>query len=82
MIYITTCRPDSVNIFRDNEYSGNNRIASAAMQRAVNVTIEEGVFSVLVAYTHYWATDVFSMDPPRESSRKSEVSRRTRMRMG
>jgi hypothetical protein len=36
------------------------------MQRAVNTTIEEEVFSMWFAYIHYWATDVFSMDPPRD----------------
>jgi hypothetical protein len=33
------------------------------MQRAVN-TIEEEVFSMWFAYTHYWVMDVFSMVPP------------------
>jgi hypothetical protein len=36
------------------------------MQRAVNTTIEETMFSIWVAYIHCWATDVFSMDPPRD----------------
>jgi hypothetical protein len=35
------------------------------MERAVNTTIEEEAFSMWSAYTHYWATDVFSMDPHR-----------------
>jgi hypothetical protein len=34
------------------------------MQRAVNLTMEEEVFSVWFAYC--WATDVFSMGPPLE----------------
>jgi hypothetical protein len=36
------------------------------MQRAVNTAIEENVFSVWFAYIHCWATDVFSMGPPRD----------------
>jgi hypothetical protein len=32
---------------------------------AVNTTIEEDVFSTCVAYVNCWATDVFSMGPPR-----------------
>jgi hypothetical protein len=35
------------------------------MQRVVN-KIEEEVLSMWFAYTHCWATDVFSMDPPRD----------------
>jgi hypothetical protein len=30
------------------------------MQRGVNTTIEEEVFSMCFAYIHCWATDVFS----------------------
>jgi hypothetical protein len=47
------------------EYAGNNRITSAAMQRTVN-TIEEEVFSILFAYIHCGATDIFSMGPTRD----------------
>jgi hypothetical protein len=36
------------------------------MQRAVNTTTEEEVFSKWVAYIHCWATDVLSMGPPRD----------------
>jgi hypothetical protein len=36
------------------------------MQNAVNTIIEEAVFSMRIAYIIYWATDVFSMDPPRD----------------
>jgi hypothetical protein len=35
------------------------------MQRAVNTTIDEEVFSMWFAYIHCWATDVFSVGPPR-----------------
>jgi hypothetical protein len=35
-----------------------------AVQRAINITIEEEVFSMYFAYIHCWATDVFSMGPP------------------
>jgi hypothetical protein len=36
------------------------------MQRAVNTTIEEEVFSMWFAYIDRWATEVFSMGPPRD----------------
>jgi hypothetical protein len=36
------------------------------MQRAVNTTIEEEVFSIWFACIHFWAKDVFSMDPPQD----------------
>jgi hypothetical protein len=36
------------------------------MQRAVNITIEEEVFSMWFAYIHYGATDVFPTGPPRD----------------
>jgi hypothetical protein len=45
------------------QYTGNNRITSVAVQRAVNRTVEKAVFSMWFAYTHCWTTDVFSMDP-------------------
>jgi hypothetical protein len=48
------------------QYAGNNRITSVAMQRAVNTTIEEEVFSMWFAYIHCWTTDVFSMGPSRD----------------
>jgi hypothetical protein len=36
------------------------------MQRAVNTTEEEEVFSMWFAYIHCWATDVYFMGPPRD----------------
>jgi hypothetical protein len=36
------------------------------MQRAVNTTIEEEVFSLWFAYIYCMAMDVFSMGPPRD----------------
>jgi hypothetical protein len=36
------------------------------MQRAINKTIEEEVFSMWIAYIHCWATDVSSTGPPRD----------------
>jgi hypothetical protein len=30
----------------DNQYAGNKRVISISMQRAVNTTIEEAVFSI------------------------------------
>jgi hypothetical protein len=36
------------------------------MQRAVNETIEEEVFSKRLAYIHCWTTVVFTMGPPRD----------------
>jgi hypothetical protein len=36
---------------------------SVSMQRGVNTTIEEAVFSMWFANIHFWATDVFSMGP-------------------
>jgi hypothetical protein len=41
------------------QYTGNNRITSVAMQRAVNTTIKEELFSMWFSYIHCWATDVF-----------------------
>jgi hypothetical protein len=41
------------------------------MQRAVN-TIEKKVFSVWFAYIRFWATDVFSVDPPRDYKSSTE----------
>jgi hypothetical protein len=35
------------------------------MQRAVNTKIEEEMFSMWSAYIHCYATDAFSMGPPR-----------------
>jgi hypothetical protein len=52
------------------------------MQRAVNTTREEEVFSVW--FTYCWATDVFSMGPPRDyisGTEQNQMSRRTRTRM-
>jgi hypothetical protein len=49
---------------------------------AVNTKIEEEVFSIWFAYIHFWATEVYSIGPPRDYiSRKSEEWLRTRMRM-
>jgi hypothetical protein len=36
------------------------------MQRAVNTTIVEEIFSMWFAYIHCGATDVFPMDPPKD----------------
>jgi hypothetical protein len=36
------------------------------MQRAVNTTLGEAVFSIWSAYVHCWATYVFSKGPPRD----------------
>jgi hypothetical protein len=36
------------------------------MQRAVNTTIEEEAFPMWFAYIHCGATNVFSVDPPRD----------------
>jgi hypothetical protein len=83
-----TCRPaagqDSVNTFPRQRIRSNNRITSVAMQPAVNTTVEEEVIYTWFAYIHYWARDVFCGSASRlhkESSLKTEVSRRTRMRL-
>jgi hypothetical protein len=55
------------------------------MQRAVNATIEEAVFSMRFVYIHCRAKNVFSMVPPRDyiSGAESNETRieeeRTRM---
>jgi hypothetical protein len=36
------------------------------MQRALNTTIEEEMLFMWFTYIHCWATDVFSMSPPRD----------------
>jgi hypothetical protein len=65
---------------RGNEYAGHSRITSVAVQRAVNKTVDEEVFPMWFAYIHCWATDVFSMDPPRDYiSGTEQIQRRTRM---
>jgi hypothetical protein len=46
------------------------------MYRAVNI-IEEEVFSVWFAYIHCWATDVFSMGPPRDYISSRVVNQRS-----
>jgi hypothetical protein len=51
------------------------------MQRALN-TIEEEVFSMLFAYIHCWATDVFSMGSALDyvsGTEQNQASPRTRM---
>jgi hypothetical protein len=48
------------------QYAFNNRITPVAMQRVVNTTIKEAIFSIWLAYIHCWATDVFSVGPPRD----------------
>jgi hypothetical protein len=48
------------------QYAFNNRITPVAMQRVVNTTIKEAMFSIWLAYIHCWATDVFSVGPPRD----------------
>jgi hypothetical protein len=45
------------------------------MQRAVNITIEEEVFSVWFVYIHCWANDVFSMGPPQDYINSPVVER-------
>jgi hypothetical protein len=53
------------------------------MQRAVNTTTEEEVFSMWIAYIHCWATEVSSMGPPRDyisGTEQNQVSGRTRTR--
>jgi hypothetical protein len=78
----------SVNTFQQDEYAGNNQITSVAMQRVVNTTIEEEVFSMWLGYIHCGATDVFSVGPPRDYISGTEPNKirigsdRTRMRMG
>jgi hypothetical protein len=47
------------------------------MQRAVNTTMEEEVFSMWFACIHCWTTDVFSMDPPRDYISSSVVNQKT-----
>jgi hypothetical protein len=52
------------------------------MQRAVNATIEEEVFSMW--FTYCWSTDVFSINPPRDyisGTEQNQISRRMRTRM-
>jgi hypothetical protein len=45
------------------------------MQRAVNTTIEEEVFSMWFAYINCWAMDAFSMGPHRDYINSSVVQR-------
>jgi hypothetical protein len=45
------------------------------MQHAVNITIEEAVFSMWFAYFHCWATDVSYNGPPRECISSPVVER-------
>jgi hypothetical protein len=47
------------------------------MQRAVNATIEEEVFSMWFAYVHCWAKDVFSMGPLRDYISSPVVNQRS-----
>jgi hypothetical protein len=65
------------------QYAGNSRITSVAMQRAANTTIKVELFSMWFAYIHCWATDIFSMDPPRDYVSGTELNqiRMKRMRM-
>jgi hypothetical protein len=54
------------------------------MQGAVNTTMEEEVFSMVFACIHFWATDVFSMDPLRDytsSTGKNQIRKKERTRM-
>jgi hypothetical protein len=60
---------------RDNEYSGNNRITSVAMQRAVNTTIEEEVFSMWFAYLHCWDSEIWSRVPRDSDPRMTALAR-------
>jgi hypothetical protein len=55
-----------VGAFPRQRIRGNNLIASVTMQRALNTSIEEKVFSMWFAYIHCWAKDVFSIGPPRD----------------
>jgi hypothetical protein len=50
------------------------------MQPAANKTIEKEVFSMWFAYIHCWATDEFSMDPPRDCISDTEPNQ-IRMRI-
>jgi hypothetical protein len=50
------------------------------MQRDVNITREEEVFSMWFAYIHYWATD---MGPPQDytsSTTQNQITERERER--
>jgi hypothetical protein len=47
------------------------------MQRAVKTRIEEAVFSMWLAYFHCEATDVFSVDPPRDYVSSPVVNRKS-----
>jgi hypothetical protein len=76
-IYIYSLLDDSINTFRGNGYVGNNWTIPVAMQRAVNTTIEEEAFSLWFAYIHYWATDVFSMRPPRDYTSSPVVNQKS-----
>jgi hypothetical protein len=54
------------------------------MQRAINTTIEEEVFSTWFLYIYYLETDMFSVSPSRGyvcGTEPNQASRRTRMRM-
>jgi hypothetical protein len=63
-----TCRPVAGQRLCKHipKYAGSNRRTAVSMQRAITTTIEEEVFSMWFAYIHCWATDVFSMRPPRD----------------
>jgi hypothetical protein len=66
-----------VNILAFQRQRGNNRITSVAMQRALNTTIEEELFSVCFASIHCWATNVSSMDPPRDYTNSPVVNQKS-----
>jgi hypothetical protein len=61
----------------DNEYADHNWITSSSMQQYNNTTIEKAVFSMWFAYIHFWATDMFSMAPPRDSVSSPAVNQKS-----
>jgi hypothetical protein len=50
---------------------------SVVMQRSLNTTIEKEVFSMWFAYINFWATDVFSMGPPRDYINSAVVNQKS-----
>jgi hypothetical protein len=55
------------------------------MQRAVNKTIDEEVFSMWFTYIHCWATDMFSMGPSQDyisGTEPNQIKKKTRVEAG
>jgi hypothetical protein len=73
---------DSVKTFPRQRIRGSNRITFVSMQRDVKTTILEELFYMWFAYIHCWATDVFSMGPPRDYISSTEWNELSRTRMG